>query len=262
MSEILLQATGLKKEFGGLRAIDDLSFQINRGMIFSVIGPNGSGKTTMFNLVTGFLPVTEGEIYFKGERITGLKPFQISRKGIARTFQLTTLFERNTVLDNLIIGQRATRESGVLSSICGLHRVKLEEKKALEKAHELAEFIGLSRQKMVPAGALPQGAQKQLSIGLALASAPELMLLDEPVGGVNLEEIDALIELITRIRKSGVTICLIEHKMSVVMNISDRILALNYGEKVAEGTPEEVCRDEKVIKSYLGDKYVAARGSN
>jgi branched-chain amino acid transport system ATP-binding protein len=262
MSEILLQAKGLKKDFGGLRAIDDLSFQINRGMIFSVIGPNGSGKTTMFNLVTGFLPVTEGEIYFKGERITGLKPFQISRKGIARTFQLTTLFERNTVLDNLIIGQRATRESGVLSSICGLHRVKLEEKKALEKAHELAEFIGLPRQKMVPAGALPQGAQKQLSIGLALASAPELMLLDEPVGGVNLEEIDALIELITRIRKSGVTICLIEHKMSVVMNISDRILALNYGEKVAEGTPEEVCRDEKVIKSYLGDKYVAARGSN
>jgi branched-chain amino acid transport system ATP-binding protein len=262
MSEILLQAKGLKKDFGGLRAIDDLSFQINRGMIFSVIGPNGSGKTTMFNLVTGFLPVTEGEIYFKGERITGLKPFQISRKGIARTFQLTTLFERNTVLDNLIIGQRATRESGVLSSICGLHRVKLEEKKALEKAHELAEFIGLSRQKMVPAGALPQGAQKQLSIGLALASAPELMLLDEPVGGVNLEEIDALIELITRIRKSGATICLIEHKMSVVMNISDRILALNYGEKVAEGTPEEVCRDEKVIKSYLGDKYVAARGSN
>jgi branched-chain amino acid transport system ATP-binding protein len=262
MSEILLQAKGLKKDFGGLRAIDDLSFQINRGMIFSVIGPNGSGKTTMFNLVTGFLPVTEGEIYFKGERITGLKPFQISRKGIARTFQLTTLFERNTVLDNLIIGQRATRESGVLSSMCGLHRVKLEEKKALEKAHELAEFIGLSRQKMVPAGALPQGAQKQLSIGLALASAPELMLLDEPVGGVNLEEIDALIELITRIRKSGVTICLIEHKMSVVMNISDRILALNYGEKVAEGTPEEVCRDEKVIKSYLGDKYVAARGSN
>ena len=262
MSEILLQAKGLKKDFGGLRAIDDLSFQINRGMIFSVIGPNGSGKTTMFNLVTGFLPVTEGEIYFKGERITGLKPFQISRKGIARTFQLTTLFERNTVLDNLIIGQRATRESGVLSSICGLHRVKLEEKKALEKAHELAEFIGLSRQKMVPAGALPQGAQKQLSIGLALASAPELMLLDEPVGGVNLEEIDALIELITRIRKSGVTICLIEHKMSVVMNISDRIMALNYGEKVAEGTPEEVCRDEKVIKSYLGDKYVAARGSN
>jgi branched-chain amino acid transport system ATP-binding protein len=262
MNEILLQASGLIKDFGGLRAIHDLSFQIHRGMIFSVIGPNGSGKTTMFNLVTGFLPVTEGEVYFKGEKITGLRPFQISRKGIARTFQLTTLFERNTVLDNLIIGQRATRESGVLSSICGLGRIRLAEKKALERAHELADFIGLSRLKIAPAGALPQGAQKQLSIGLALASTPELLLLDEPVGGVNLEEIDALIHLITRVRDSGVTICLIEHKMSVVMNISDRILALNYGEKVTEGTPAEVCRDEKVIQSYLGKKYAAARGSN
>ena len=259
MSEVLLHAEGVTKDFGGLRAIHDLGFQISKGKIFSIIGPNGSWKTTMFNLITGFLPVTEGEMFFKGEKITGLKPFEISRKGIARTFQLTTLFGANTVLQNLIIGQPATREAGLVSSMFGLHWARQAEKKALERAHELAEFIGLGRQKMVPAGAMPQGAQRQLSIGLALASSPELMLLDEPVGGVNLEETEALIGLIARIRKSGVTICLIEHKMSVVMNISDRVLALNYGEKVTEGTPAEVSQNERVIQSYLGSKYAAAR---
>jgi branched-chain amino acid transport system ATP-binding protein len=259
MNEILLQTRGVKKDFGGLRAIRDLSFEIRRGEIFSIIGPNGSGKTTTFNLVTGFLPVTEGEIFFKGEKISGLKPYQICRRGMARTFQITTLFERNTVLENLLIGQRATRESKILACILGSPRARRREKEALAKAHELAEFIGLGRQKTAPAGALPQGAQKQLSIGLALASAPELLLLDEPVGGVNLEEIGALIDLITRIRKSGITICLIEHKMSVVMNISDRIVVLSYGENIAEGSPAEVSGNERVIKSYLGEKYAAAR---
>jgi branched-chain amino acid transport system ATP-binding protein len=261
MNEVLLRAQGVCKDFGGLRAVRDLKFEIYRGEIFSIIGPNGSGKTTTFNLVTGFLPVTAGEVSFKEDRITGLKPFQVCRKGIARTFQLTTLFERNTVLENLIIGQRATRESKILSCILGSPGARQGEKEALDKAHEVAEFIGLSRQEMIPAGALPQGAQKQLSIGLALASAPELLLLDEPVGGVNLEEIGSLIDLITRIRKSGITICLIEHKMSVVMNISDRIIVLSYGEKIAEGSPAEVSGNEKVIKSYLGEKYAAARRS-
>jgi len=261
MSEILLKVEGVTKDFGGLRAIQDLEFQIPKGKIFSIIGPNGSGKTTMFNLITGFLPVTEGEILFKGEKITGLKPYEISRKGIGRTFQLTTLFGNHTVLQNLIISQQATREAGLVSSMFGLSSARQAEKKALKRAHELAEFIGLGQQKMALAGALPQGAQKQLSIGLALAANPELMLLDEPAGGVNLEEVGVLIDLITRIRDSGVTICLIEHKMSMVMNISDRILALNYGKKVTEGNPTEVGRNEQVIKSYLGDKYAAARRS-
>ncbi len=255
MTEILLRAEGVTKDFGGLRAINNLDFQIPRGEIFSIIGPNGSGKTTMFNLITGFFPVSAGGIFFRGEKISGLKPYQISRKGIARTFQLTTLFGMNTVLQNLIIGQRATREAGLVGSIFGFPGASRATNSTVLKAHELAEFIGLSEYKAVPAGALPQAAQRQLSIGLALASSPELLLLDEPVGGVNLEETEVLIDLITRIRKSGVTICLIEHKMSVVMNISDRILALNYGEKVTEGTAAEVSRNERVIESYLGSKY-------
>lgn len=258
-NDILLKAEAVTKNFGGLRAINDLSFEIPRGKIFSIIGPNGSGKTTAFNLITGFLPITSGDIFFKGEKITGLKPYQIARKGVARTFQLTMLFGVNTVLQNLVIGQPATRESKLVSSMFGLPGARKAEKQTLEKAHELAEFIGLSRQKNIPVAALPQGAQRLLSIGLALASSPELLLLDEPVGGVNKEETDALIDLITRIRKSGVTICLIEHKMSVVMNISDHVLALNYGEKLTEGTPAEVSRDERVIKSYLGEKYAARR---
>jgi len=261
MNDLLLEARDVTKDFGGLQAISEVSFQIRKGEVFSVIGPNGAGKTTLFNLVTAFLPPTRGEVFFKGEEISGLKPFQVARKSIARTFQLTTLFEKNTVLENLMIGQRTTREMGVLQALFGGSGKRLTEKKNLDRAHQLAEFIGLGREKEIQAGLLPQRAQKQLSIGLALASAPELLLLDEPAGGVNMEEVGVLINLITRIRDTGVTICLIEHKMSVVMNISDRILALNYGKKVTEGTPAEVCRNEEVIKSYLGDKYAAPRRS-
>jgi len=261
MNDLLLEAREVTKNFGGLQAISQVSFQIRKGEIFSVIGPNGAGKTTLFNLVTAFLPPTRGEIFFKGEKISGLKPFQVARRCIARTFQLTTLFEKNTVMENLMIGQRTTREMGILQVLFGGPSKRLTEKNNLDRAHQVAEFIGLSREKEIQAGLLSQRAQKQLSIGLALASNPELLLLDEPAGGVNMEEVGVLIDLIARIRDSGVTLCLIEHKMSVVMNISDRILALNYGKKVTEGTPAEVCQNEQVIKSYLGDKYASARRS-
>ena len=256
MNDLLLNVRDVTKDFGGLRAIDGVSFHINKGEIFSIIGPNGAGKTTMFNLITGSLPTTEGAIVFKDETISGLKPYQVARMNIARTFQLTTLFEQNTVLDNLVIGQRVTREAGVLPSIFGLKNKKDREAKTMERAHELADFVGLAAYKYTVAALLPHGAQKQLSIGLALATEPELILLDEPVGGVDMDEIDILIDLIKGVRDTGITVCLIEHKMSVVMNISDRILALNYGEKLIEDVPEVVCRDEAVIKSYLGDKYV------
>jgi branched-chain amino acid transport system ATP-binding protein len=261
MNDLLLEVKNISKEFGGLQAISQVSFNIRKGEIFSVIGPNGAGKTTLFNLITAFLPPSGGEILFKGRKISGLKPYQVARQAIGRTFQLTTLFEKNTVLENLVIGQTPTREMGVLQALFGGKRKKEREKKALERAQQMAELIGLDREKEVPAGLLPQRHQKQLSIGLALAADPELLLLDEPAGGVNHEEVGILTSLITRIRESGVTIGLIEHKMSVVMNISDRILALNFGRKLTEGTPEEVCRNQEVIKSYLGEKYAAARRS-
>ena len=261
MNDILLEAVNISKNFGGLQAISQISFNIHKGEIFSIIGPNGAGKTTLFNMITAFLQPNQGEILFKGEKISGLKPFEVARRSIARTFQLTTLFEKNTVLENLVIGQTATRQMGILQALFGVQRKNAVEKTALEQAHRLAEFIGLDREKETQAGLLPQRAQKQLSIGLAIASNPELLLLDEPAGGVNIEEVGVLIDLITRIRDSGATICLIEHKMSVVMNISNRILALNFGKKLAEGTPAEVCQDEQVIKSYLGDKYAAAHQS-
>jgi ABC-type branched-subunit amino acid transport system ATPase component len=256
MTHTFLDVRNVTKNFGGLRAIDSVSFHIERGEIFSIIGPNGAGKTTLFNLITGFLPPTDGEIVFRGDRISGLKPYQIARKNIGRTFQLTTLFQQNTVLDNLVIGQRLTREAGVLQSIFGWKGREKRTENALAKAHELAEFVGLGRDKLTPAALLPHGAQKQLTIGLALAGNPELLLLDEPVGGVDMDEIDVIIRLIKEIRDAGVTVCLIEHKMSVVMNISNRILALSYGEKIVEDVPESVCRHEEVIKSYLGDEYV------
>jgi branched-chain amino acid transport system ATP-binding protein len=262
MNDMLLEAINISKNFGGLQAISQISFNIQKGEIFSIIGPNGAGKTTLFNMITAFLQPNQGEILFKGEKISGLKPFEVARRSIARTFQLTTLFEKNTVLENLVIGQTATRKMGILQALFGGQRKNTVEKAALEQAHRLAEYIGLGKEKEIQAGLLPQRAQKQLSIGLAIASDPELLLLDEPAGGVNIEEVGILIDIITRLRDSGITICLIEHKMSVVMNISDRILALNFGKKLAEGTPAEVCQNEQVIKSYLGDKYAVTRQSD
>ena len=258
MSATLLKATGMRKEFGGLRAIHDVSFEINEGEILSLIGPNGSGKTTLFNLITGFIPPSAGEILFRGSKITGLYPFEICRRGIARTFQHTLLFDKNTVLENLIIGQQATRNARMLACMFGLPSAGRKFREAQQRAVEIAALIGLERSLPLPAGLLPQVAQKQLSIGLALASGPHLLLLDEPMGGLTLEETDLMIALIEKIQASGVTICLIEHKMSVVMNISDRIMVLSSGEKIAEGRPAEISRDEKVIQSYLGEDYAAA----
>ena len=254
----ILEAKNVVKFFGGLRATNDVSFHIEEGEIYSIIGPNGAGKTTLFNLITGFIPLSSGIIVFNERRVSGLKPHEVSRMGICRTFQLTTLYPMQSVIENLLIGQSAGDHFGLFSAVFRTGAKRRAHRQALQRAEELADFLGLGAYKNTPASVLPQVAQKQLTIGLALGTCPTLLLLDEPVGGVNMEETEALIGLIKKIRASGITICLIEHKMGMVMNISDRILALNYGEKVCEGPPEEVCSNEVVIKSYLGDKYVPA----
>ena len=257
MNLALLEVKGLCKDFGGLRALDTVDFQIREGEIFSIMGPNGSGKTTLFNVVTGFYPVTRGKIFFRGEDITNLKPFTIAEKGIARTFQLTAVFSRDSVFDNLVIAHRLRIKAALLGTIFGSRRARGEEQECREKAEEILEFTGLVQDRNRVAGSLTQEAQKRLSIGMALATDPTLLLLDEPTGGVNLKEISNLVLLIERIKKRQITVCLIEHKMKVAMELPDRVMVLNYGRKITEGEPREVSRDQRVIEAYLGKSYAA-----
>lgn len=251
----MLEVRNLSKHFGGLRAVDELSFKVEKGEIFSIIGPNGSGKSTVFNLVTGFYEPTDGRVFYQGEDITGLKPHVIARKGIARTFQHTTIYLQNTVQGNLIIAHRLRTKSGIFGAIMRTRRNRQEEKLCLEKAEETAEFIGLYHKRLLPASVLSQEEQKRLAIGIAMATDPQLLLLDEPMGGVTDKEMGPLVSLIKKINDKGVTICLIEHKMGVVMSISHRVVVLNYGRKIAEGQPEEVSKNREVIEAYLGEDY-------
>jgi branched-chain amino acid transport system ATP-binding protein len=253
----LLEISGLAKHFGGLSALVNLNCQVNAGELLSVIGPNGSGKTTLFNLITGVHGPTSGTVRFDGEDITGSKPYQVARHGIGRTFQKTTIFRRSTVLDNVIIGHRLHTKTGVWGATFKTPATRKEEHEIREKAHEILSFVGLSDKGDHLAQNLTQEAQKRVSIAMALAVRPKLMLLDEPTGGVNVEEIGGLIDLVKRIQRAGITICIIEHKMRIVMNISERIIVLNHGEKIAEGAPSEIARNEEVIRAYLGTRYVA-----
>jgi len=236
----LLEVTNLTKAFGGLLAVNDISFQVEKGEILGLIGPNGSGKTTTFNCINQFFPVTSGDILFKGKSIIGLKTHQICHLGIGRTFQVVKPLARMTVLENV-----------TASAFCRVNTIK----EAKDEALSVLEFCNLADQNGKPAKSLPIAGRKRLEIARALATKPELLLLDEVAAGLNPGELDAAINLIKKIRDNGISILIVEHIMKVIMTISDRIHAINFGQTIAEGTPREVANNPALIKAYLGEQH-------
>jgi len=257
LDRVLLETERLSKSFGGVRAVQEVSFSVRPGQIKGIIGPNGAGKTTLFNLITGVYRPDAGLIRFDGETYAGLAPNQMAERGIARTFQNVELFERMTVLENIMVGRHPRTRAGFISAAFRPGGARREERLIREQAGEILRFVGIADKADWVSSALPFGLQRLLEIGRALATEPRLLLLDEPASGLNAVETRDLGRLLGRIREQGITVLLVEHDMSLTMETCDEILVMDYGRPLAEGTPREIQRNPQVIAAYLGEELVA-----
>jgi branched-chain amino acid transport system ATP-binding protein len=252
----LLEIKNITRIFGGLIAVRDLSLDVNEGEILGLIGPNGAGKSTLFNIISGFISPNKGKIFFKGEEITGLRIDQIAQKGIARIFQEPTLFMQETVFENVLSGFHRHYGQPFWKAFLHIPAANREEALKKEKALEILDFMGLTSMSSELAANLPHGHQRALAIAIALATGPELLLLDEPVTGMNPTETMDMVEKIKRIRQRGITVLIVEHDMKAVMSLCDRIVVLSLGVKIAENMPSVIRKDEQVIEAYLGKQVI------